>query len=146
MNYNCYQVTLPSGHRVEMCGDPRKWNQPSQHPAPGECGDGSGAWYPLRYADGSWEPICPSDPRYELAVRQNRRGMGELCPPCTIPIGTECTPCPAGAEATIPECEGCTGGRAPGPSFWERSRFVMPVMIGVATTLVVGWILKRMDR
>lgn len=143
MSHDCYQVTFPSGHRAVMCGEPRTWNQPSKYPAPGQCADG-GSWYPLRYADGSWEPICQSDPRYALALRQNLRGMGELCPPCTIPIGTECTPCPPGAESTIPECEGCVGGRPPGPSFWQRSQFVIPVMIGVATTLMVGWILKRM--
>lgn len=72
--------------------------------------------------------------------------LGELCPPCTIPIGTECTPCPPGAESAIPECEECVGGRPPGPSFWQRSQFVMPVTIGVVTTLVVGWILKKVDK
>jgi hypothetical protein len=70
--------------------------------------------------------------------------LGELCPPCTIPVGTECTQCPPGAEATIPECEGCVGGRAPAASFLERSRFVVPVLIGVATTLAVSLLVMRL--
>jgi len=141
MRSDCYPVTFPSGHRAVMCGDPKTWSQPSPYPAPGNCADGS-AWLPLRFPDGSFAPICPSDPRWSLALQQNPRAFGELCPPCTIPIGTECTSCPPGAAATIPECEGCDSGRA--ESFWVRSKFVVPVLIGVATTLAVSLLLMRL--
>jgi hypothetical protein len=141
--HGCREVRFPSGHRAVMCGDPRTWHLPMPGPAPGQCADGSGNWLPLRFPDGSWKPVCPSDPLWPLALRQNPRALGELCPPCTIPVGTECTPCPPGAEETMPECEGCVGGRAPGPSFWERSQFLLPVMVGVATTLAVTWLSKR---
>lgn len=72
--------------------------------------------------------------------------LGEVCPPCAISIGTECIPCPPGAEETMPECEGCAGGRSPKASIWERSRFLAPVVIGVATTLAVTWIVSRYPR
>lgn len=38
-------------------------------PAPGVCADGSGNWLPMAMPDGTFVPICPSDPRYPLYAR-----------------------------------------------------------------------------
>lgn len=39
------------------------------HPAPGRCGDGSGAWYPAVNERGNLRPVCPSEPELYAYVK-----------------------------------------------------------------------------
>lgn len=75
---------------------------------------------------------------YATRYNQPISGLGQACPPCSIWNGVACTPCPPGAE--LPECENCEGGmlieeeQAP-LTFWERSAFWGPVIVGTVTTI-----------
>lgn len=66
-------------HSVPVFGDPASGTMRFQltgaPPAPGQCGDGSGNWLPSYRPDGSLEPVCPSDPRYQVVARAH--GMGQ---------------------------------------------------------------------
>jgi hypothetical protein len=69
--------------------------------------------------------------------------LGQACPQCTIASGAACIPCPEGSD--LPECQKCEGGVpiAVEPSFWERSKVLAPIILGVATTVATGFVLHR---
>lgn len=74
-------------------------------------------------------------------------GLGQACPPCSIWTGAACIPCPEGAD--LPECRGCEAGEPilREVSFWERSGFWSPVIIGTMTTvagaLAIWYVMER---
>lgn len=49
--------------------------------APGQCSDGSGNWLPLIYPDGSFETVCPSDPRYAELEALHAAGLNTTAKP-----------------------------------------------------------------
>lgn len=42
---------------------------------PGGCADGSGNWLPWYHPDGSFEAVCPSDPRFAELERAHHAGQ-----------------------------------------------------------------------
>jgi hypothetical protein len=68
--------------------------------------------------------------------------LGEVCPPCYVNSGSECSLCPDDAS-DFPECAGCVNGvRASLVSAASQS-IVAPVVAGVLTTLLVAWLSSK---
>lgn len=67
--------------------------------------------------------------------------LGSACGECEIVVGSGCLPCPHGAD--FPECAGCIDGARPERTDWAKDLLV-PVAIGVATTLAVALIAKKL--
>jgi len=67
--------------------------------------------------------------------------LGAGCGECEIVVGDGCIPCPAGAD--FPECAGCIDGTRPEQTDLVRD-FLIPIGIGVATTLTVALIAKQL--
>jgi hypothetical protein len=71
--------------------------------------------------------------------------LGSVCPPCAIPVGEGCVPCPPGASD--PECQGCVGSRLADPGgSWLEHPFWGPVVISAATAVVGGVALVLANR
>lgn len=67
--------------------------------------------------------------------------LGSPCGDCEITVGSGCLPCPSGAD--FPECAGCIDGMRPERSDLAKDLLV-PIAIGVATTLAVALIAKKL--
>ncbi len=67
--------------------------------------------------------------------------LGSACGDCEIVVGGGCLPCPHGSD--FPECAGCIDGARPEQTDWTKDLLV-PVAIGVATTLAVALIAKKL--
>ncbi len=70
-------------------------------------------------------------------------GAAEGCPPCTILVGGDCLPCPAGSD--FPECANCDDEHpmtSTGMPFWTT------VAIGFTTMMLVTvgsrYVLKKL--
>jgi len=106
---------------------------------------GMGAYYQTKYN----KPIGGMGAYYQTKYNKPIGALGQLCPDCSFWDGVRCVPCPAGA--TLPECEGCEDGLpvTQEPSFWERSSFWGPVIVGTVTTiagaLALGYVMRGRD-
>lgn len=67
--------------------------------------------------------------------------LGSACGDCEIVVGNGCLPCPSGSD--FPECAGCIDGVRPERTDLTRD-IMIPVVIGVATTLAVALIIKKL--
>lgn len=69
--------------------------------------------------------------------------LGDACGDCSIVVGDSCLPCPDGSD--FPECAGCVGGARPPKLSWGQE-FLIPVAVGVTTTLAIAWITSRLSK
>lgn len=60
--------------------------------------------------------------------------LGQPCGPCTFWSGTACLPCPHGS--TMPQCEGCVGGRPPKQGFLRE--YGTELSFAIASAVAVG--------
>jgi len=67
--------------------------------------------------------------------------LGDACGDCMIVVGDGCLPCPNGSD--FPECAGCFSGMRPERTDMSKD-IVMPVVIGVLTTLAIALITTRL--
>ncbi len=67
--------------------------------------------------------------------------LGDVCGDCMIVVGNGCLPCPDGAD--FPECAGCIDGMRPERADLGRD-LLIPIVVGVATTLEVALIAKKL--
>ncbi len=67
--------------------------------------------------------------------------LGNVCGDCMIVVGSDCIPCPDGAN--FPECVGCINGERPEKTDPVKDVLV-PVVIGVFTTLAVALIAHKL--
>jgi hypothetical protein len=102
---------------------------------------GIGAYYQTRYN----QPVAGIGAYYQTRYNQQINGLGQACPECSFWNGSACAPCPDGSD--LPECEGCEGGRSTAQSsFFERSTFWGPVIVGTVTTIAGAFALAYMMR
>lgn len=69
------------------------------------------------------------------------RGLAGGCSECEIVVGTSCIPCPNGTD--FPECAGCIDGARPERTDMTRDLLV-PIVVGVATTLAIALITRQL--
>lgn len=67
--------------------------------------------------------------------------LGAACSECEIVVGDTCIPCPNGLD--FPECAGCIDGARPERTDVTKD-IVMPVVIGVLTTLTIALITTKL--
>jgi len=67
--------------------------------------------------------------------------LGSACGECEIVVGDTCIPCPNGAD--FPECVGCIDGMRPERADLGKD-LLIPIVVGVATTLAVALIAKKL--
>lgn len=67
--------------------------------------------------------------------------LGDACGDCMIVVGDGCIPCPNGSG--FPECAGCIDGMRPERTDITKDVLV-PVVVGVFTTLAVALIAQRL--
>lgn len=68
--------------------------------------------------------------------------LGDVCGDCQIVVGNDCLPCPNNSD--FPECSGCINGTRPEKTDVTKD-IVVPVVIGVLTTLAVALIAKKLS-
>ena len=66
--------------------------------------------------------------------------LGGGCGDCEIVVGDGCLPCPHGSD--FPECAGCIDGMRAERTDVAKD-LVLPIVIGVATTLAITLIAKK---
>lgn len=71
------------------------------------------------------------------------RALSGGCSECEIVVGDSCIPCPNGAGADFPECAGCIDGARPEKTDLTKD-VVVPVVIGVLTTLTIALITTKL--
>jgi len=69
--------------------------------------------------------------------------LGNACGDCQIVVGNDCLPCPNGSD--FPECAGCIDGARPERTDIAKD-IIVPVVIGIVTTLAVALIAKKLSR
>jgi hypothetical protein len=69
--------------------------------------------------------------------------LGDVCGDCMIVVGGDCIPCPNGSS--FPECAGCIDGARPEKTDITRDLLV-PVAIGVVTTLAIAFVTRKLSR
>lgn len=67
--------------------------------------------------------------------------LGDVCSDCSIVVGGGCIPCPNGSD--FPECAGCVDGARAERTDMTRD-ILIPVVIGVATTLCIALITTKL--
>jgi hypothetical protein len=67
--------------------------------------------------------------------------LGTSCSDCEIVVGDTCIPCPSGSD--FPECAGCVNGARPERTDVTKD-IVVPVVIGVLTTLTIALITTKL--
>lgn len=67
--------------------------------------------------------------------------LGSACSDCEIVVGSDCIPCPNGSD--FPECAGCVNGVRPEKTDVTKD-IVVPVVVGVVTTLVIALITTKL--
>lgn len=67
--------------------------------------------------------------------------LGSACSDCEIVVGSDCIPCPNGSG--FPECAGCIDGVRPEKTDVTKD-IVVPVVVGVVTTLVIALITTKL--
>jgi len=69
--------------------------------------------------------------------------LGSACADCEIVVGDSCIPCPNGTD--FPECAGCIDGMRAERTDVTKDVLV-PVVVGVLTTLAVALIVNKLVR
>lgn len=67
--------------------------------------------------------------------------LGDICGDCSIVVGSDCLPCPNNSD--FPECAGCIDGARPEKTDMLKD-VLIPVVIGVATTLAIALITTKL--
>lgn len=69
--------------------------------------------------------------------------LGDACGDCMIVVGDGCLPCPNGTD--FAECDGCVNGARPEKADVTKD-ILVPVVIGVLTTLAIALITSKLSR
>jgi hypothetical protein len=69
--------------------------------------------------------------------------LGDACGDCILVVGSDCVPCPNGSD--FPECIGCINGVRPEKSDITKD-ILLPVVIGIVSTLTVALITRKLMR
>lgn len=69
--------------------------------------------------------------------------LGDVCPPCYMMSGGECSLCPDGAD-DFPECAGCVNGQRETLVSAATNSLVVPIVAGVVTTLLVAYLSSKL--